>query len=194
VWSRHGPQHKPGERPGKRAIDKPVTTIINTNSHPSHSGNNFRFGGEGVLVISHEQTRSRLQSRDNFQGASARHLPQTTFRGRLTLMRGKERIDLYYFGASNTDGDAWVVFPSRRIMHIGDVVKKDEMVEITPSAGGRAVSYAETMARGMATIKDVDLVVAGHSHRAARRPHSRGRNLRRIRRTRACSSRPCGTR
>jgi glyoxylase-like metal-dependent hydrolase (beta-lactamase superfamily II) len=154
----------------RRVTDKRVTTIINTNSHPSHSGNNHRFGGAGVLVVSHEQTRSRLQGRDNFQGTSARYLPQTTFRDRLTLMRGKERIELYYFGASNTDGDAWVVFPSRRIMHIGDVVKKDEMVEITPGAGGRADSYAETMARGMATIKDVDVVVAGHSHRGSAAP------------------------
>jgi glyoxylase-like metal-dependent hydrolase (beta-lactamase superfamily II) len=147
----------------RRVTDKPVTTIINTNSHPSHSGNNFRFAGDGVSVIAHEQTRSRLERRVNFQGAGARHLPQTTFRDRLTVMRGKERIELYYFGASNTDGDAWVVFPSRRLMHIGDVVKKDEMLEITSDSGGRAVAYADTMARGIATIKGVDLVVAGHA-------------------------------
>jgi glyoxylase-like metal-dependent hydrolase (beta-lactamase superfamily II) len=147
----------------RQVTDKPVTTIINTNSHPSHSGNNFRFAGEGVVVIAHEQTLSRLRGRDNFQGASARYLPQTTFRDRLSVMRGNERIELYYFGASNTDGDAWVVFPSRRLMHIGDVVKKDEMLEITEGAGGRAMSYAETMARGIAAIQDVDLVVAGHA-------------------------------
>jgi glyoxylase-like metal-dependent hydrolase (beta-lactamase superfamily II) len=143
--------------------DKPVTTLINTNSHPSHSANNFRFARDGVVVVAHEQTRSRLQHRENFQGASARYLPQTTFRDRLTLMRGKERIDLYYFGASNTDGDAWVVFPSRRIMHIGDVIKKDEMIEITSHSGGSGVTYAQTIARGIAAITDVDVIVAGHA-------------------------------
>lgn len=126
--------------------DKPVTTIINTNSHPPHSGNNFRFAKDGVLVIAHEQTRARLQGRDNFQGARSGQLPQQTFRDRLSLTRGKERIDLYYFGAANTDGDAWVVFPSRRVMHVGDLVKIGEMHQITPEAGGSGVAYAETMA------------------------------------------------
>lgn len=147
----------------REVTDKPVTTIINTNSHPSHSGNNFRFAKDGVLVVAHEQTKSRLQGRDNFQGAGARHLPQTTFRDRLTLMRGNERIDLYYFGRANTDGDAWVVFPSRRIMHVGDIVKIDEVVEIALPDGGSGVSYGQTMERAIATIKDVDLIVAGHT-------------------------------
>jgi glyoxylase-like metal-dependent hydrolase (beta-lactamase superfamily II) len=147
----------------REVTDKPVTTLINTNSHPSHSANNFRFAGDGVVAIAHERTRSRLQGRDNFQGANALHLPQTTFRDRLTLMRGKEPIHLYYFGASNTDGDAWVVFPARRIMHIGDVVKKDEMPEIALNSGGSGVAYAQTMARGITTITGVDLVVAGHA-------------------------------
>jgi cyclase len=154
----------------REVTDKQVTTIINTNSHPPHSGNNFRFAKDGVVIIAHERTKSRLQGRDNFQGAGARHLPQTTFRDRLTLMRGKERIELYHFGAANTDGDAWVVFPSRRIMHVGDLVKIDEMPEITPVAGGSGVSYAQTIGRAMATIKDVDLVVAGHIHEANVRP------------------------
>lgn len=146
----------------REVTDKPVTTIINTNSHRPHSGNNFRFAKEGVLVVAHEQTKSRLQGRDNFQGANTQHLPQTTFRDRLTLMRGKERIELHYFGPSNTDGDAWVVFPSRRIMHVGDVVKVDEIFEIILADGGSGVAYGQTMERGLATIKDVDLVVAGH--------------------------------
>jgi glyoxylase-like metal-dependent hydrolase (beta-lactamase superfamily II) len=154
----------------REVTDKPVTTLINTNSHPSHSANNFRFARDGVVVIAHERTRSRLQGRDNFKGANAHHLPQTTFRDRLTLMRGKEPIHLYYFGASNSDGDAWVVFPARRIMHIGDIVKKDEMPEISLHSGGSGVAYAQTMARGIATITGVDLVVAGHAREGNSQP------------------------
>ncbi len=161
----------------REVTDKPVTTLINTNSHPSHSANNFRFAKDGVVAIAHERTRSRLQARDNFKGANARHLPQTTFRDRLTLMRGKEPIHLYYFGASNTDGDAWVVFPARRIMHIGDIVKKDEMLEISLNSGGSGVAYAQTMARGIATITGVDLVVAGHAREGHAQPTITWREL-----------------
>jgi cyclase len=147
----------------REVTDKPITTIINTNSHPGHSGNNFRFGREGVLIVAHELTRSRLEKRDHFKGANARYLPQTTFRDRLTLTRGKEQIELYYFGAANTDGDLWVVFPSRRMMHIGDIVKKNDMPEIERVSGGSGVSYAATMALGIAAIKDIDLVIVGHA-------------------------------
>jgi hypothetical protein len=116
-----------------------------------------------VVVVAHEQTAMRLASRETFRGTNARYLPQTTFRDRLTLVRGKERIELYYFGASNTDGDAWVVFPSRRVVHIGDVVKRNEVMEIEETAGGSGLYYAQTMARGMAAITDVDFVVTGHA-------------------------------
>ena len=158
------------EKAIREVTDKRVTTLINTNSHAPHSGNNYRFAGDGVVVVAHEQTRSRLQQRENFKGANARSLPQTTFRDRLTLMRGKERIDLYHFGPSNTDGDAWVVFPSRRIMHVGDIVKKDEVLEITPNDGGSGVSYAQTMGQGIATITDVDLIITGHVLDSSMRP------------------------
>lgn len=147
----------------RKVTDKPITTIINTNSHPGHSGNNFRFGGEGVVIIAHDLTKSRLERRDHFKGANARFLPQTTFRDRLTLTRGKERIELYYFGAANTDGDIWVVFPARKMMHIGDIVKKNDVPEIEGISGGSGVTYAQTMARGIAAIKDIDVVIAGHA-------------------------------
>ena len=137
----------------REVTDKPVTTIINTNSHLPHSGNNHRFvkaaSSSSPTSGRGHGCRAATTSRARAPGT----LPQTTFRDRLTLMRGKERIDLYHFGPANTDGDAWVVFPSRRIMHVGDIVKKDEMLEITPNAGGSGVSYAETLALAIATSR-----------------------------------------
>ena len=64
------------------------------------------------------------------------------------------------------------------------------------SAGGRAVSYAgDDGTLAIATIKDVDVVVAGHfatGQCGAR--HSRGRSWDVSEATPACSSTPCGTR
>jgi cyclase len=39
----------------------------------------------------------------------------------MTLGSGADRIDLYYFGAGHTSGDALVLFPALRIMHAGDL-------------------------------------------------------------------------
>src|SRR5258706_8983793 len=39
----------------------------------------------------------------------------------LSLGSGKDAIDLYYFGAGHTNGDAFVVFPALRVLHTGDM-------------------------------------------------------------------------
>ena len=144
--------------------DKPVIAIINTNAHPGHSGNNPRFGLGTVEILSHEATKWRLEKTERFQGENARYLPKTTFRDRLSLVRGKERIELYYFGAANTDGDIWVVFPSRRLLHVGDIVKKNDVPEYVRGFGGSGVAQPDTLARGMAALKDIDTVVVGHAY------------------------------
>jgi len=144
--------------------DKPVTAIINTNSNPGHSGNNPRFGLGNVEIVSHEATKWRLEKTDRFRGENARFLPKTTFKDHLSLVRGKERIELYHFGAANTDGDTWVVFPSRRLMHIGDIVKKNDVPEYVRALGGSGVSQPDTLARGMAALGDIDTVIVGHAY------------------------------
>src|SRR6266478_5862913 len=39
----------------------------------------------------------------------------------LSLLDGLDRIDLYYFGRGHTDGDLVVVFPEKRLVHLGDL-------------------------------------------------------------------------
>src|SRR5204863_2788879 len=117
-----------------------------------------------VEIVSHEATRGRLEGTERFRGDNARYLPRTTFRDRLSLVRGKERIELYFFGAANTDGDAWVVFPARRVLHIGDIVKKNDVPEYVRRFGGSGVSEPDTLARGMAALKDVDTVIGSHAN------------------------------
>jgi glyoxylase-like metal-dependent hydrolase (beta-lactamase superfamily II) len=149
----------------RSVTDKPITTIINTNSHPGHSGNNAFFTrstGAPIRVVSHENTRLRLVTRDNFKGDNAKFLPTTSFQDRLSLVSGKHRIELYYFGAANTDGDAWVVFPDLGVAHAGDVVTKDDIPEFERISGGSGVVHANTLAQALAGIKGVDTVIVGH--------------------------------
>ncbi len=82
------------------------------------------------------------------------------------------------------------MFPSRRVMHIGDVVKKDEILEITSTSGGSGLSYAQTVARGIAAIKDVDLVVTGHARNGT--ATVTWGNFAATKAKRVCSSTPCG--
>jgi glyoxylase-like metal-dependent hydrolase (beta-lactamase superfamily II) len=147
----------------RTVTDQPITTIINTNSHQPHSGNNVLFGASAIDVVAQENTPPRMKLLDGFKGVNARFLPRTTFRDKMTLVKGHTEIDLYYFGAANTNGDAWVVFPSLHTMNLGDIVTKGDIPEYARFAGGSGVTQPDTVAKALATIKNVDTIVVGHT-------------------------------
>ena len=142
--------------------DKPVTTIINTHTHADHTGNNDRFGTNVEFVVQ-ENTRTNMAKMDAFKGDKAQFLPKRTFRDRLTLGRGAEQIDLYYFGRGHTDGDAFVVFPSLRLVQTGDLFAWKDGPRIDRPNGGSGVQYPQTIAKALATLTGIDTVVPGHS-------------------------------
>src|SRR5437773_6226419 len=103
----------------KTVTQKPVTMIINTHTHLDHTGSNDFFTGN-VEFVAHENTKANMQKMTEFKGANAKFLPTKTFTDKLTIGKGQDRIDLYYFGRAHTSGDAWIVFPALRAMHAGD--------------------------------------------------------------------------
>ena len=106
----------------KSVTTKPVTRIINTHTHGDHTGNDGFFGTT-VEIIAHENTKTNMEKMDAFKGDNAKFLPGKTYKDRLTLGSGKNRIELYYFGAGHTNGDTFVVFPDLRVLHTGDMVR-----------------------------------------------------------------------
>ena len=89
--------------------------------------------------------------------------PSGRFRDWLTLGRGAEQIDLYYFGRGHTDGDAFVVFPSLRLVQTGDLFAWKDGPRIDRPNGGSGVQYPQTIAKALATLTGIDIVVPGHS-------------------------------
>jgi glyoxylase-like metal-dependent hydrolase (beta-lactamase superfamily II) len=100
---------------------------------------------------------------DNFKGANAKGLPKKTFKDTMKLGKGKDEIDLYYFGRAHTSGDAWVVFPALRAMHAGDAFAGKSTPIIDGNNGGSAVDYGKTLSKAAASIKNVDTIVGGHT-------------------------------
>src|SRR4026209_2086308 len=104
----------------KTVTDKPVTTIINTHVHPDHNGSNdyFKAARPMIQVVTHENTKKWVVANPK---ANPAWMPDSTFTDKTTLGKGKDRIDLYYFGPGHTNGDAFVVFPALRVVHAGDI-------------------------------------------------------------------------
>jgi glyoxylase-like metal-dependent hydrolase (beta-lactamase superfamily II) len=147
----------------RSVTDKPVTHIINTHTHGDHVGSNAFFPTQ-VEVVVQENTAAHMRKMEVFntaEGAAGR--PDKTFKQRLTLFSGREAVDLYYFGAAHTDGDALVVFRSARVMHAGDMFAGKLLPIIDAGHGGSGLHYGETIDKAARAIKNVERVITGHS-------------------------------
>ena len=146
----------------KTVTNKPVTTIINTHTHGDHTGSNEAFDGT-VEFVAHENTKANMEKMDAFKGDKARFLPKKTFKDKMSIGSGKNRIDLYYFGRGHTNGDAWIVYTALRVMQTGDMFAWKDAPVIDRNNGGSGLEYAQTVGKVLAMVKDVDTLIVGHS-------------------------------
>src|SRR5205809_6170584 len=146
----------------KTVTNKPVTTIINTHTHGDHTGSNEAFGGT-IEFIAQENTKANMEKMDAFKGDKARFLPKKTFKDKMSVGSGQDRIDLYYFGRGHTNGDAWVVYTALRVMQTGDMFAWKDAPTLDRNNGGSGLEDAATVGKVLATVKDVDTLIVGHS-------------------------------
>jgi cyclase len=147
----------------KELTDKPVTMLINTHTHGDHVSGNVEFPAT-VEVITQENTKANMEKMDIFKQNANRGMPKRTFQDKMTIGKGADQIDLYYFGPGHTNGDAWVVFPALRTAHLGDLFASKGMPLVDGNNGGSVLHYPETVNKGYSAIKDVDTVINGHSN------------------------------
>jgi cyclase len=148
----------------RSVTDKPITHIINTHTHGDHNGSNIFFP-PSVEIVAHENTQGLMRKMEVFQQAANAHgLPDRTFTDRLTLLDGNDAVDLYYFGAAHTSGDAFVVFRRDRVLAAGDAFANTAQPNIDLANGGSGIAYPQTIQKmGAALASQVDVVIGGHA-------------------------------
>jgi glyoxylase-like metal-dependent hydrolase (beta-lactamase superfamily II) len=152
----------------KKVSNRPITTIVNTHTHGDHTSGQLEFPGT-FEVVAHENTRASMMKTPAYQKpANASALPKRTFTDRLTLGSGNDRVELYYFGPGHTNGDAWVVFPSQRVLHAGDIFAGKQVPLVDMGNGGSGVAYPDTLMKAYNGITGVDTIITGHSNATVR--------------------------
>jgi cyclase len=161
----------------KELTNKPITTLINTHTHGDHVSGNVEFPAT-VDIIVHENTKTNMgkmipnstaadqtvPAQTIFQANNGRGLPKRTFKTKLTLFKGPDEIDLYYFGRGHTNGDAWVLFPALRTVHAGDIFSGKNVPLLDANNGGSAALIADSLQKGYdALSKSADTIITGHS-------------------------------
>jgi cyclase len=157
----------------KEITPKPVTTIINTHTHGDHVSGNVEFPATVDIVVQ-ENTKANMEKMVSppgmnpagpniFQANNGKGMPKRTFKDKMTLGKGGDRVDVYYFGRGHTNGDAWIVFPALRFAHAGDIFSGKNLPLLDTNNGGTGVEIGATLAKAHAAIKNVDSVITGHS-------------------------------
>jgi glyoxylase-like metal-dependent hydrolase (beta-lactamase superfamily II) len=144
----------------KTITPKPVTTIINTHTHGDHTGNDDKFGK--VDIIAHANTKANMAKMPAFAGDKAQFLPNRTFTDTWVMGKGKDEVQLYYFGRAHTNGDAVVIFPALRIAQMGDMFAWKDAPRCDTANGGSCVAYPKTLAGAIGILKNIDTVIPGH--------------------------------
>jgi len=146
----------------KELTPKPITTLINTHTHGDHVSGNVEFPAS-VDVVVQENTKTNMEKMDIFKQNNNRGMAKRTFKDKMTIGKGADQIDLYYFGPGHTNGDAWVVFPAHRIVHSGDIFAGKSVPLIDGNNGGSMLHYSETLTKAYNGIKNVDTIINGHT-------------------------------
>ena len=146
----------------KELTPKPVTLLINTHTHGDHVSGNVAFPAS-VDVVVQENTKTNMEKMPIFKENNNAGMAKRTFKDRMTIGKGADQIDLYYFGRGHTNGDAWIVFPAHRIVHSGDIFARKAVPLIDGNNGGSMREMPDTLRKAYEGIKNVDQIINGHT-------------------------------
>jgi len=161
----------------KTLTDKPVTTLINTHTHGDHVSGNVAFPATVDIVVQANTAENMKKMIPNstaadqtvpaqtiFQQNGGKGLPKRTFKDKMTIGKGADEIDLFYFGRGHTNGDAWVLFPANRVLHAADIFSGKNIPLLDANNGGSAVEIANSLEKaGNSLNGKYDTIVTGHS-------------------------------
>src|SRR5262245_35707058 len=145
----------------KELTPKPVTLLVNTHTHGDHVSGNVEFPATVDIVVQ-ENTKANMEKMDIFKQNGNRGMAKRTFKDKMTIGKGADQVDLYYFGPGHTNGDAIVVFPALRTAHLGDLFAGKGLPLVDSANGGSVLHYPETLNKAHAGIKNVDTIINGH--------------------------------
>ena len=161
----------------KELTTKPVTTLINTHTHGDHVSGNVEFPAS-VDIIVQENTKVNMgkmipnstaadqsvPAQTIFQLNGGKGMPKRTFQDKMTLFKGADEVDLFYFGRGHTNGDAWVLFPALRVVHAGDIFSGKNLPLLDSNNGGSAALIADSLQKGLDTLNaKADTIITGHN-------------------------------
>ncbi len=156
---------------------RPVQFVLNTHFHFDHTGGNEALGGEGALIVAHDNARRRMSTDQlialagtvNQQKAYAKvGLPTVTVAGEITFHINGDEVHAFHVPKAHTDGDLIVHFRKADVIHMGDVFFHNMYPFIDGSSGGTAQGVIAAFDRVLALATDSTRIIPGHGPLASK--------------------------
>jgi cyclase len=148
---------------------KPIRFVVNSHWHRDHSGGNEALGGEGSLIVAHENVRRRMSVGGLIEvfgtrppPAAPKALPVVTFTREVTFHLGGEEISVAHAERAHTDGDAFVRFRQANVLHLGDCYLNGSFPVVDDSSGGTFPGLIAAADTALGLADGTTRIVPGH--------------------------------
>ncbi len=155
---------------------KPVRFVINTHFHGDHAGGNENFGGQGAIIVAHDNVRKRLSvdylfeaMKQTQKAAPYDALPKVTFADSVTFHMNGETVHVFYAKNAHTDGDVIIHFKGSNIFHTGDVFVRYGFPFIDQGAGGSIDGMIKAIENLINITNDQSKIIPGHGAMSTRK-------------------------
>jgi cyclase len=148
---------------------KPVRFVLNTHWHGDHVGGNENLAAAGAVIVAHDNVRKRMSVgqfvemlHQQVPPAPPKALPIVTFSSDVTLHLNGEDLHVVYVGPAHTDGDAIIVFPKAKVVHMGDCFMTISYPFVDLGSGGHFDGFIAVADRVLGIADDTFKIIPGH--------------------------------